>query len=117
MTWTEKHRPKRFVEVRGQDLALEKLKTFIKYFRIGKKAIILHGPAGTGKTTLAHVIARETNLEIFELNASDLRNKNKLREILKPAIEQQSLLRVGKIILVDEVDGISAADRGWLIEL
>lgn len=117
MPWTEKHRPKRFVEVRGQDLALEKLKTFIKYFRVGKKAIILYGPAGTGKTTLAHVIARETNLEIFELNASDLRNKIKLREILKPAIEQQSLLRGGKIILVDEVDGISAVDRGGLIEL
>jgi len=117
MPWTEKHRPKTFAEVRGQDLALEKLKTFVKYFGIGKKAIILYGPSGTGKTTLAHVIARETNSEIFELNASDLRNKIKLKEILRPAIEQQSLLKRKKIILVDEVDGISIVDRGGLIEL
>jgi len=117
MPWTEKYRPKTFAEVRGQDLALEKLKTFVKYFGIGKKAIILYGPSGTGKTTLAHVIAGETNSEIFELNASDLRNKIKLKEILRPAIEQQSLLKQKKIILVDEVDGISIVDRGGLIEL
>jgi len=117
MPWTEKHRPKYFAEVRGQDLAIEKLKTFVKYFGIGKKAIILHGPPGTGKTTLAYATAKEIDSEIFELNASDLRNKIKLQEILKPAIEQKSLLKKGKIILIDEVDGISAVDRGGLIEL
>ena len=58
-----------------------------------------------------------TNSELFELNASDLRNKKKLQEILKPALEQQSLIRTKKIILVDEVDGISAVDRGGATEL
>ncbi|MBA7650080.1 Holliday junction ATP-dependent DNA helicase RuvB [subsurface metagenome] len=117
MQWTEKYRPNYFAEVKGQDLTIDKLKNFIKTFGRGKKAIILYGPSGTGKTTLTHVAAKETNSEIFELNASDLRNKNKLREILKPAIEQKSLIKKNKIILVDEVDGISAVDRGGLIEL
>jgi len=117
MPWVEKYRPKKFEEIKGQNLAVEKIKAFIKYFGTGKKAIILHGPPGIGKTTLAYATAEETNAEIFELNASDLRNKIKLQEILKPAIEQQSLIKKRKIILVDEVDGISTVDRGGLIEL
>ena len=117
MLWTEKYRPKEFKEIKGQEEAISKIKIFFENFGKGKKAIILHGPPGTGKTALAYVLAKETNYEIFELNASDLRNKDKLKEILKPATEQKSLLKKGKIILVDEVDGISASDWGGLTEL
>ena len=115
--WTEKYRPKYFLEVRGQDLAVQTLKEFLRNFKQGKKSIILHGPPGTGKTSLAHVAAKESNSEIFELNASDLRNRSKLREILRPATKQKSLIKRGKIILVDEVDGISGTDRGGISEL
>ena len=45
-----------------------------------KKALMLYGPAGTGKTSLAIASAKENNLEILELNSSDLRNKKKLEE-------------------------------------
>ena len=123
MNWVEKYRPETFLEIKGQELAIEKLKKFLEEFTLGKltktakRAAILHGPPGTGKTALAYVVAKSRNAEIFELNASDLRNRAKLEEILRPAIEQQSLIKKGKIILVDEVDGISAVDRGGLSEL
>jgi len=123
-SWTEKYRPKKFSEIFGQELVVQKIKEFLNNFnlqkitkRVTKKALILHGPPGVGKTTLAYVVANETDAEIFELNASDLRNKDKLREILKPAIEQRSLIKKNKIILVDEVDGVSVVDRGGLTEL
>ena len=99
--WVERHRPKSFEDIRGQDEAIEKIKRFINEFNSEKtkKALVLHGPPGTGKTTLAHVSAIETNSEIFELNASDLRNREKLHEILRPATEQRSLTKANKIIL------------------
>lgn len=117
--WVEKHRPKYFGDIRGQSQAVEKLRKFVREFkrRGKKKSIILHGPPGTGKTTMAYVIANELNAEVFELNASDLRNKQNIKEILKPATEQKSLTKTGKIILVDEVDGISGIDRGGVSEL
>ena len=117
MSWVEKYRPKKFSEIKGQNLAIEKIQEFIRNFKFSKKAIILYGPPGTGKTTIAHVTANETGSEIFELNASDLRDKIRLQEVLKPAIEQKSLLKKWKIILIDEVDGISSLDRGGLSEL
>ncbi len=117
MQWTEKYRPKYFIDIRGQELAVEKIKGFLRNFGKKEKAIILYGPPGTGKTALAHATAKETNSEIFELNASDLRNRIKLEAILKPAAEQKSLTKKGKIILIDEVDGISVVDRGGISEL
>jgi len=115
-SWVEKYRPKSFSEIKGQEEAIAKSKIFLENFP-QKRAMIFYGPPGTGKTTLAHAISKETGSEIFELNASDLRNREKLREMLKPAMEQKSLFKNKKIILIDEVDGISSADWGGLPEL
>ena len=121
MQWTEKYRPRKIDDVKGQQAAAEKLKNFIKLFNHGartdKNAIVLYGPPGTGKTTLAYVVSNETNSELFELNASDLRDKKRLQAVLEPAMQQQSLTKSGKIILVDEADGITGTDRGGMKEL
>ena len=114
--WTEIYRPKVLEEIKGQDQAVLKIKQFLKEFP-KKKAMLLNGPPGVGKTTLVQAIANSTSAEIFEINASDFRNKESLNERLKPALEQASLVKKSKIILVDEVDGISAVDRGGLTEI
>jgi len=59
MTLTEEYRPKTFDEIKGQDMTIKKLLNFIKNFP-KKKALILQGPAGTGKSSLAYVLASET---------------------------------------------------------
>ncbi len=112
----EKYRAKTFEEIKGQDIPIEEIKAFFKTFP-RKKALILNGPAGIGKTSIAIALANEFGLEIFELNASDLRNRVSLEQILKPATNQSSLFKKGKIILMDEADGITADDRGGLPEL
>ncbi|MEN9626449.1 MAG: hypothetical protein RL557_777 [archaeon] len=112
----EKYRAKTFDDIKGQDIAVQEIKNFIRTFP-RKKAVILNGPAGSGKTSLALALAKECNAELFELNASDLRNRSSLEEVLKPSLEQHSLFKKGKIILMDEADGITATDYGGLPEL
>lgn len=115
--WCEKYRAKGYHEIKGQSLAIDKVKAFLRSFP-KKKALILHGPPGVGKTSLAYAVALENDAEIIELNASDLRDKEKISEIVGPASQQKSLFKKSKIIFVDEVDGISATrDRGGLGEL
>jgi len=114
--WSEKYRAFCFADIKGQDLAIDKAKVFLRNFP-KKRALVLHGSPGIGKTSLAYAIAAENDSEIFELNSSDLRNKEKMGEIIGPASQQLSLFKKSKIILVDEIDGISISERGGLSEL
>jgi len=116
MTLCDKYKATCFADIKGQELASSKIKEFIKQFP-KKRAIILHGPPGTGKTSFAYALATELNSEIFELNASHLRNKEQLQKILFPATSQASLFEKGKIILVDEVEGVTSSERGGIPEL
>jgi len=115
--WSEKHRPRSVEGIRGQEAVVEKVRAFLRTFP-AKKSVILHGPPGVGKTSLAYAIAADLDAEILELNASDLRNKETISTIIGPATQQRSLFKKHKIILVDEVDGVSATkDYGGLGEL
>lgn len=116
MTLAEKYRAKRYEDIVGQEAAIAEVKKFLKEFP-KKKALVLHGPAGTGKTSLALAAAAETNSEVLELNSSDLRNRSSLEGSLAPATLQRSLFKKGKILLMDEVDGVTGTDIGGIPEL
>src|SRR3989338_6137191 len=118
MLLTHKYTPKNISEIQGQDSAVSALVNFVKDFPKRKRAALIHGPVGSGKTSAVHAIALELDYEIIELNASDARNKDSLLEILGPAMSQRSLFGKGKIILVDEIDGVAGNDdRGGISEL
>ncbi len=111
---THKYTPKTAKEIFGQDENLSKLKNFIINFKREKKnSALLYGPSGTGKTCSIYAIANELGLEVIEVNASDFRNAEQINQKVGNAIKQQSLFAKGKVILVDEVDGLSGhRDRG-----
>lgn len=117
--WVLKYIPEKVKDVIGQDRGISELKEFIEQFRKQKKkAMMIYGPAGCGKTVAVYALANELDLEVLELNASDFRTRDAIKSILGSASKQMSLFAKGKIILVDEVDGISGhKDRGGLPEL
>lgn len=111
MLWTQKYAPKTTKDVVGQDAALSAAKMFISHYpHVKKKALLLHGSPGTGKTCSVHALAREMDCELVEVNASDTRNADALQTILGAASKQRSLFAKGKIILVDELDGLAGMD-------
>ncbi len=118
--WVEKYRPRRLSEIVDIEEAKRRVVEWIKQWLSGKipekKAILLVGPPGVGKTTLAHAVANEFGLEVLELNASDVRTGERLRQIIGKAMREASLFGFrGRLILLDEVDGLHAReDAGGL---
>lgn len=114
MNFVEKYRPKSVNEIRGQDSSVIKIKKLID----DGKPILIYGPAGVGKTSAAIALANDLGYDLIEVNASDTRNKASIKTIVVNAAKQQSLFSKGKLILVDELDGIEGThDRGGLTEL
>lgn len=104
--------PKDLSDFVGQEKSIKSMQEFFETFSKGK-ALLLHGPPGTGKTSCVQVFAKEKGYDLLELNASDARNKKSLEEFLSKATGQMSLFGTKKIILIDEIDGVSGTkDRG-----
>ncbi|HJU13185.1 MAG TPA: AAA family ATPase [Candidatus Nitrosotalea sp.] len=110
--WSEKYRPKSLAEMIGNEDAKESFVKWIGKWVKGTKPLLLVGPPGIGKTTMAFLGAKQFGYDLISLNASDVRNKQRIQEVLNPALGNAGLL--GKImIFVDEVDGIHGrADFG-----
>lgn len=111
-----KYTPQELSGIKGQDEAVKAISQGLTEFhRLKKKAFLLYGPPGAGKTCLATAAAQEFNLELVEINASEHRNEEQILSKVGGAIRQQSLFSKGKLILIDDVDGIVGnADRGGL---
>jgi len=107
-TLVDKYQPQTLKEIEGHTNSLIKLKEVVKRKGVG----LIHGSTGTGKTAAIYALAKDLNLEVMELNASDLRNKGEIESIIGGALKQQSLFGSGKLILIDEIDGLNRKDYG-----
>lgn len=118
ISWTQKYRPLTAKDLCGIDSSVEKIKNYIANYKPGAKALLINGPPGCGKTSSVYAIANDLKLEVFELNASDDRNKDSIIATAGSAMQQGSIFGTKKLILLEEVDGISESeDRGGITEL
>lgn len=125
MDWTERHRPKSLRDVVGNGPSLSKLREWADDWGKGlpkRRAIILAGPPGTGKTSTAHALARDMGWEVLELNASDARNADTIRKVATAGATHHTFGAdgafhgaeggVSKLIILDEADNLYERAEG-----
>jgi replication factor C large subunit len=120
LLWVEKYRPKKIDDITGNDEAKALFLEWLKNKRHTKKAVLLYGPPGVGKTALVLAASREFGFSVIEMNASDTRSEKAINEVAKPATSYTSLDNFsgggktgGNVLFLDEVDGIAGnEDRG-----
>src|SRR6266496_739486 len=108
-------RPRTLDEVLGQDEALgpgKPLRRAIEQDQL--RSLILWGPPGSGKTTLAHVIRRMTRAH-FESMSAVLSGVKELREVLKAAEERRRRAGQRTIVFIDEIHRFNQAQQDALL--
>ena len=148
--WTEKYRARRFFDLCGDDRTHREVLRWLKRWdpivfsasakvkakpahkrpdlegqedeHRHRKILLLTGPPGLGKTTLAHVCAQQAGYEIMEINASDDRSANVVKGRIRTSVGTESVKTVSAggppkpgekvkpvrpvCVVVDEVDGV-----------
>ncbi len=116
--WTVRHKPRSLAEVVGNKEAIRELVEWARSWDKGvpeRRAALLYGPPGVGKTVAVEALARDFDIELVETNASDYRTEEVVNRLIGLASRYKTLFGRKRLILIDELDGISGAeDRGGL---
>ncbi|OAX80060.1 hypothetical protein ACJ72_05617 [Emergomyces africanus] len=147
--WTEKYRARKFKDLIGDERTHRSVLRWLKGWDsivfpglaklkpknsvandfeelAHRKVLLLTGPPGLGKTTLAHVCAKQAGYEVLEINASDERSRDVVKGRIKDAVGTENVKGVtvaasgkrirkpGKpiCVVVDEVDGVVSGSGG-----
>ncbi|OOF94841.1 hypothetical protein ASPCADRAFT_51161 [Aspergillus carbonarius ITEM 5010] len=147
--WTEKYRARKFTELIGDERTHRSVLRWLKAWepivfpniarskpkkpfgkedeeRTHRKVLLLCGPPGLGKTTVAHVCARQAGYEVLEINASDDRSRDVVKGRIRDALATENVkgmnVEVGEekvrkagrpvCVVVDEVDGVTSGSGG-----
>ncbi|KAH9606291.1 hypothetical protein KSS87_014959 [Heliosperma pusillum] len=151
LTWTEKYRPKVPNDIVGNQVLVKRLHDWLsnwddqflannkgkgkkKSDSSEKKAVLMSGNPGIGKTTSAKLVSKMLGYEAIEVNASDSRGKanskinkgiggstaNSIKELISNEALGANMDRSKHpktVLIMDEVDGMSAGDRGGIADL
>lgn len=152
LTWTEKYKPKVPNDIIGNQSLVKQLHEWLAHWNEqflhtgtkgkgkkqndsgAKKAVLLSGTPGIGKTTSAKLVSQMLGFQAIEVNASDNRGKadakidkgiggsnaNSIKELVSNEALGANMDRSKHpktVLIMDEVDGMSAGDRGGVADL
>ncbi|KAK8941993.1 hypothetical protein KSP40_PGU009582 [Platanthera guangdongensis] len=150
-TWTEKYRPKVPNDIIGNQSLVKQLHDWLVNWHedflhsmkkpgkklndsSAKKAVLISGSPGIGKSTSAKLVSQMLGFNVIEVNASDSRGKadskitkgvggstsNSIKELIRNealSINKDWSKYPKTVLIMDEVDGMSAGDRGGVADL
>lgn len=117
MLLTEKYAPQKVDDIPGNTELKRQLKRWALNWVRGErgKPILLSGPTGSGKTSLAHALAKELDFELIQMSASDFRSGERVEKILHGATLASTLSGKHKLILIDDADAMAGKeDKGGI---
>ncbi|KAM0937086.1 putative BRCT domain, AAA+ ATPase domain, ATPase, AAA-type, core, replication factor C subunit 1 [Dioscorea sansibarensis] len=152
LTWTEKYRPKVPNDIVGNQSTIKQLHDWLarwheQFLHTGqkgkgkkqndtgfKKAVLISGSPGIGKSTSAKLVSQMLGFKTIEVNASDSRGKadskilkgigGSTSNCIKELVNNEALSHTKdrskhpkSVLIMDEVDGMSAGDRGGVADL
>ena len=103
-------RPKRLAEFIGQEQLKQKLSVYLRAARLRQEPldhVLLYGPPGLGKTTLAHIIANEMEANIHVTSGPAIERPGDLVGVL-------TNLEHGSVLFIDEIHRLSRAVEEYL---
>lgn len=125
MNWAEKYRPKSFEDLIISNNDINTIKKWMsdKHSNVKKhkNSLILHGPPGVGKTSIAHIILHKYGYDVIEFNSSDIKTKKELIDNLNKingnlnVLNMMSNKKKKMAVIIDELDGIN--DKSVIKEL
>ena len=126
--WTEKYRPASLSQIIGNPKAVSDLTNWANSWKKGipdKRAVVLIGTPGIGKTSAAVALSKDMGWDVIEMNASDQRTGDAIRSIALKGANFNTFMSDGqyvstkeggrKLIILDEADSLfGREDRGAL---
>ena len=115
--WCDKYSPNclddMLITEKNKKTIKDWMKSYKKDPKYTKKILLLSGPPGTGKSTLANILLKEFGYRVIEYNASELRGMKSIQEVLINTLTYRNVVNMFKSnnspvgVILDEIDTLS----------